>query len=743
MLKWTIPEGATSFHVTLWRAEAADAFANSHPAPAGGDPIRVLISLDGTQAVDTILRNSTQAENWTIPVNNAHSLSIMMEEVYGAFAVYLGDPGFSTKSVSSAAVRHVLRAGEAFANLGAGLRQAALFDFHPGEMVPIQAEFGGSARMADIRLRVNPIVGQGARDFLLQIPLRSEGSRSIGMGQWQVPRIYGPAQVTLTASMNGRQVYSATAQVALTKSPDPSSASSRSNFGIHLSTNGSLFLTDEGASLWGSKWARFFVDWAVVESKQGQYDWHYIDYVVNSYSAQHLSLLGVMGELPPAWMNDPATQMKPAYARFVSAALEHFKGRIDHWDVYNEIDSKFYTDRGFRHEAQPTSDVDLLRQELTQITRFSPGLVRICCAPGGSDFLNYEKRLFDAGLLSMIDAVEMHVYQTGPPEKSDFGMNYVEMAQNLAKLTSKYGTTKQVWTTESNWLIGPAGTLPVTAPQVTEHEQSQYLVRASLLSLAMHDPYFIHSPFFFPWHRVVLVDSLASYSQLTSLMVAAQNGTFLNIGPHIYGVTATAPAGTVTALWTDLEKPASVHVSGIAHMRVEDMYGNLLSSTDTIQLSGSPVYMIGQSAPSVTPAFSIGSPSQRLIPAVTAWQPISGTHLQSMHNGTVHITSPATTYAAQLKSGVFSVAPNSCYELELSLDMHQGGIDVQIQDSDNNKVLKNDFIYTVTGSDRYNPTIRIKTGNTSHLQVVLTDANPHKAAVSDFELVNVRLSECQ
>ena len=133
MLKWTIPEGATSFHVTLWRAEAADAFANSHPAPAGGDPIRVLISLDGTQAVDTILRNSTQAENWTIPVNNAHSLSIMMEEVYGAFAVYLGDPGFSTKSVSSAAVRHVLRAGEAFANLGAGLRQAALFDFHPGE----------------------------------------------------------------------------------------------------------------------------------------------------------------------------------------------------------------------------------------------------------------------------------------------------------------------------------------------------------------------------------------------------------------------------------------------------------------------------------------------------------------------------------------------------------------------------------------------------------------------------------
>jgi hypothetical protein len=48
----------------------------------------------------------------------------------------------------------------------------------------------------------------------------------------------------------------------------------------------------------------------------------------------------------------------------------------------------------------------------------------------------------------------------------------------------------------------------------------------------------------------------------------------------------------------------------------------------------------------------------------------------------------------------------------------------------------------VTGNDPYEPTIRIKTSDDSHLQVVITDANDHGPAVSDFDLLNVAISSC-
>ena len=737
---WDIPQGVSSFHVTLWRAEAASAIASSQPPPNGLDCLRVLISFDGKSAVDTVLRDSTPAERWILPTGGAHTVSIEMEQEYGAYGLFLGDLGFSAQAVPAPSVRHVLSSGQGYANLGAGARQGAFFDFHPGEVVPIEAEFAGNAARADVQIRITLLTGTGANTIPVHIPLQTDGAQSVGSSQWQVPPYYGPAHVELDVAVAGQQVYSASYQVALSKEPDVSAASESSTFGIHESTNGSLLLQDDGASLWGVKWVRFFIDWDVVEANEGEYDWHWIDNVVQSYSAQHLALMGVMGHLPPKWITDPASQMMPSYAKFVNAALEHFKGKIHVWNVYNEIDAKFYTDRGFNRELQPTGDIQILRQELQQIIQSSPSLLKICCAAGGSDFLPYEKRLFDAGLITKIDGAELHPYQAGPPEESDLGLNYVQMAQGLARLTSQYGPAKRVWVTESNWLFGPEGTVGVMAPQVTEHEQSQYLVRCSLLSFALHVPYFIHSPFFFPWHRSVLIDSLASYSQLTSLLGAASNGSFLNLPPHLFGVTASTQAGTVVALWTDSQKPASIRISGLEHMTIQDMYGNPMPASENLQLSGSPVYLVGQGNPVVTAA-APHPPSPRMLD-ISTWRVSPGTRVQKMGNGDIQVTSLPTNYGSQLRSPVLDVIPNACYVIHLALILHKGGVTVAIFDPDANKSLRNEYVFTVTGNDQYEPEFRIKASEDAHLQVVITDANPHDAEVSDFEIGNVTMSDC-
>ena len=402
ILTWDIPQGASSFHVTLWRAETANAFATSQPAPNSIAPLRVLISLDGKQAADTVMSVSTPAERWVIPTNHARTLSIETEQESGIVAVYLADPGFSSQAVQTASVRHILSPGQGYTNLGSGPRQAAFFDFHPGEKVPESKQnmAGDAWRRAEVKeISVAPLSGSGAQSISLPITLNDDAGGSTGSGQWQVPAVYGPANIQLTTSVDGHQVYSDSAQVAvMAKAPDPSATSNNSTFGVHISGAGNLFLQDDFASLWGAKQARCFLSWSLIESKQGVYDWHWIDNVIQSYSGQHMNILGVMGELPPSWITDPDTQMMPAYARFVRAALEHFQGKIQNWEVYNEIDSKFYSNsnRGFDRKSDPTGDIQILRQETAQMNQINPKLFKVCCAPGGSNFLQYEKRLFDS-----------------------------------------------------------------------------------------------------------------------------------------------------------------------------------------------------------------------------------------------------------------------------------------------------------------------------------------------------------
>jgi hypothetical protein len=749
ILTWDIPQGASSFHVTLWRAETPNAIYNSQPLPNNPDSLRVLISLDGMPAADTVLHDLTPAETWTIPTNHAHTLSIQMEQEYGAFGLYLGDPGFSSQPVQAATVRHVLNQGEAYVNLGSGPRQGAFFDFHPGESVPIQAEFAGNAPFADVQILISLMQNPGASTISVRIPLQPEGSHSVGASQWQVPQMYGPANVQLLASLNGQQVYSNSAQVALAKAPDTTTVSAASIFGVHNSTAGSLFLQDEEVSLWGVKWARFFLNWTVIESTPGQYDWSYIDALVQSYSSQNLVLTGVFGELPPTWLTDPG-QMRPAFSRFVNAALVHFKGKITVWSPYNEIDSKFYSqNEGFDSIAQPNGDILLLSQALQQIVSFDPSLIKVCCSVGSSAIMPYEKRLYDAGLIQWTDKTELHIYQQGPPEQSDFGMTYVEMVERLQQLTGMYGPPKQVWVTESNWLFEPAGVSGVFAPQITEHEQSQFLVRGALLSLGMQTPYFIHSPFFFPWHRDILVDSLASYAELTSLLSNGGNAHLLNLPQHVYGVTASTSAGTVVALWTDSQNSVAVRISGLVNYSIQDMYGNPFPSSGLLNLTGSPIYVIGQGTPSVTavtaviPQF-ISASAQNMLPPISTWQVANDVVEQIEGNGQVHITSTPSLYNRQITSPVFNGVQNHCYLISFPLVMHQGGIIAQIimVNPIANMDIRDEYVYAFSGNDQYHPTYRFKTASASQFQLGITDSNPIAPAISDFEIGNVTLSDC-
>ena len=70
-------------------------------------------------------------------------------------------------------------------------------------------------------------------------------------------------------------------------------------------------------------------------------------------------------------------------------------------------------------KTDPAADIRLLREEMTTIRQLQPGAKLVCCSTGTSYWLAYDKRLYDNGLLDMIDILSSHPYQAGAPEQRD------------------------------------------------------------------------------------------------------------------------------------------------------------------------------------------------------------------------------------------------------------------------------------------------------------------------------------
>jgi hypothetical protein len=716
------------------------AISSHAPLPPDTGNIRVVFSLDGRQVAEVSPDNQAPPEVITIPVNLGRTLEIRISQVTWASGAYLIEGAFSSQSVSSVSSRHILELGKAYANFGSGARQVAFHDFFPGEEVPIQVEISGQVSTANVEISLaNLASGAQPAPVSLSIPLTFDGKNSVGSSHWRAPTIRGPMGASLLVSAGGKGVYSRGTKFAIAQ-PLNLAAVHENNFGIHLSMAGQPMLQDEFADLWGAKWSRIYIRWDVVESQQGHYNWNWIDDIISNYQNHGFYILGVMGEIPPKWVTQPAVQVPPAYAHFIAAALQHFQGKIRYWDVFNEPDSKYYGNIGFDRKSDPNQDIEMLRNEMQQMEKTDPTLFRVCCSTGGTEWLRYDKRLFDSGLINLISMLSMHPYQAGPPEYADNGLSYVQMARTLAALAASYGTPKPVWTTEANWLIGPAGAPGVHAPEVSEHEQSQYLVRANLLSLGIHVPYFSHAPFLTGAHRDVLVDSLASYSTMTSLFSDVQSASLLSLPTGLYGVSAMQQSGRILALWTASANPVSVHVSGMSISSVRDMYGNGLPVGNDLRLTGSPTYIIGTGSPTVEPDRAF-KPSPRPLPPVSQWNLNPRSTTGAGANG-FHITSAVGRYDTQLTSPSFSVSPNACYIIQPDLVVHKGGVGIVVRDPDTRKNIRSQFMNSVTGNDHYAPEIRVLTGNASRLTLLFQDANDPDQGVSDFEVRDVQVGPC-
>ncbi|MBU7004647.1 MAG: glycosyl hydrolase 53 family protein, partial [Theionarchaea archaeon] len=251
----------------------------------------------------------------------------------------------------------------------------------------------------------------------------------------------------------------------------------RSYFGVNHGHNFSIMV--EGGLLWH----RQDFTWNSIEHEKGIFDFEQYDEVVEETAEVGVRILGILdysaewaSSAPTTW--DHARDRAPPknledWSNYVFKTVEHFKGRVSHWEVWNEPNTNFF----WLPKKDAQGYTNLLRAAYVAAKQADPQCVVLIggMIGFGPEDLEYIEEIYSRGGGSYFDVFAWHPYP-GDPNPCLDQFNFTEFMAELKGIISRYGDEhKEIWFTEIAWGIGP---------NTTREDQANYLVRSYVLSFA-------------------------------------------------------------------------------------------------------------------------------------------------------------------------------------------------------------------------------------------------------------------
>ena len=121
----------------------------------------------------------------------------------------------------------------------------------------------------------------------------------------------------------------------------PALAQATSPYGVnvHAPTGADLTAKLDRVRAAGIGWIRVDFLWPAIEAEPGVFDWSAYDEIAAAASARHLGVLATVLFTPdwatsaPSWTGVPDVA---AWTDFCRRAAERYRGKIDHWEIWNE-----------------------------------------------------------------------------------------------------------------------------------------------------------------------------------------------------------------------------------------------------------------------------------------------------------------------------------------------------------------------------------------------------------------------
>ncbi|MBO0681408.1 cellulase family glycosylhydrolase [Mycolicibacterium sp. S2-37] len=240
----------------------------------------------------------------------------------------------------------------------------------------------------------------------------------------------------------------------------------------------------------GVRWVRFDIEWSLIQSEPGTFDWTSTDTIVDEARAHGMNPLAVLA-FTPGWAvtaqglaESDARHARPDqlsdYATFARIAAERYAPRgVRSWEIWNE------PNLGLFWPPRPDADeyATLFRAAATAIRNVDPNatLVTGGLSPRypepdvGVSPLDYLQQLYENGTAQLADAIAVHPYSFPvlPDDENEETIGEFKDLPALHEVMERNGDgAKKLWITEFG---APTGNGPNA---VSEDDQALALLQA-------------------------------------------------------------------------------------------------------------------------------------------------------------------------------------------------------------------------------------------------------------------------
>lgn len=248
----------------------------------------------------------------------------------------------------------------------------------------------------------------------------------------------------------------------------------------------------------GIGWAKQQFIWAEIEPQPGQFRWGKYDAIVDLCESYGLQVVARLDGAPNWSREDNSMPGRPPddfadYAEFVYRFVDHYRGRIQYIQIWNE--PNLYIEWGNR-PVDPAGYVALLRIAHTRAKEADPN-VYVLNAPlaitsgephpeagkwRAMNDLQFLEEMYKAGAKAFFDILSVNAFgmdlppeDAASPSKLNFGRVTLQR-----EIMERYGDAgKPVWFNEYGWNAAPES-FPeeaLTWKRVSEEDQADYTLR--------------------------------------------------------------------------------------------------------------------------------------------------------------------------------------------------------------------------------------------------------------------------
>lgn len=296
------------------------------------------------------------------------------------------------------------------------------------------------------------------------------------------------AVITVMLILPAHQMTSSpmNAAVALEPSDVPSAFGINSNIASRHPVYETLHVPADTIVDLGATWVREDFQFGRIEPNRGEYDWNWHDHMVDLFTERGISIVGILNGPAPAWARtrqdisgEPnfTPPIAEDFAAFAGAVVSRYKGRISHWQIWNEPDNP--EGRYWRPQYNAAEYANLLKQTYTAIKQADPNAQvlsggSVSPQPAG----DYLKELAEHGAWNSFDIISLHPYTD--PKSPEAGNIDIAGIGTIRGIAANLGS-KPIWVTEFGWSTGPADRTMGQGVPVDSAQQANFLIRGAVL----------------------------------------------------------------------------------------------------------------------------------------------------------------------------------------------------------------------------------------------------------------------